>query len=129
MVLNAIGAVVDREGAVVRGHLDSSSSERTSFMTDIERRVAAAQKPPSSQPGNTTITVVVTNARVGNLEQLARQVHSSMARGIQPFHTDTDGDALWMVSTGEEDLSVWSQTAIGVVASEVVWDAILAAHP
>ena len=131
MVLNAIGAVFDREGNVVRGHVDPASGQRTAYMADIERRVATAQAAPDPQSGNTTITVVVTNQTVRghDLTQLGRQVHSAMARAIQPFHTRDDGDALWMVSTGEVEVAPWSLTALGVVASEVVWDAVLAAHP
>ena len=131
VVLNAIGAVFDREGNVVRGHVDPASGQRTTYMADIERRVATAQAAPDPQSGNTTITVVVTNQTVRghDLTQLGRQVHSAMARAIQPFHTRDDGDALWMVSTGEVEVAPWSLTALGVVASEVVWDAVLAAHP
>ena len=131
VVLNAVGAVYDRQGNVVRGNLDSSTGERSTFMEGIERRVEAAQRAERPPPGNTTLTVVVTNQTLFgfNLTQLARQVHSSMARAIQPFHTDTDGDALWVVSTREVEMSEWSVTALGVVASEVVWDAVLVAHP
>ena len=114
VVLNAIGAVFDREGNVVRGHVDPVSGERTTYMEDVERRVEAAQAVPGPQPGNTTITVVVTNqiVRGHDLKQLGRQVHSSMARAIQPFHTPDDGDALWMVSTGEVEVAPWSVTAL-----------------
>ena len=86
VVLNAIGAVFDREGILVRGHVDPTSGERTTYMEDIERRVEAAQAVPDPQPGNTTLTVVVTNQTVRghDLTQLGRQVHSSMARAIQP---------------------------------------------
>ncbi len=131
VVLNAIGAVFDRQGNPVRGHVDAASGENTTYMEDIERRVEAAQGARNPQPGNTTLTVVVTNQSVRgfDLTQLGRQVHSSMARAIQPFHTRDDGDALWMVSTGEVEQPRWSLTALGVVASEVVWDAVLAAHP
>ena len=126
VVLNAIGAVCDRNGKVVRGHVDPRTGQRSGFAEDLERYVGAAPRP-----GNTTLAVVVTNQTVGghDLTQLGRQVHSSMARAIQPFHTRDDGDALWMVSTREVDLSQWSLTALGVAASEVVWDAVLSAHP
>ena len=131
VVLNAIGTVFDRDGRPVRGHVDPVSGERTTYMEDIERRVEAAAQIQDLEPGNTTITVVVTDQTVRGHEliQLGRQVHSSMARAIQPFHTRDDGDALWMVSTGEVERPEWSLTGIGVVASEVVWDAVLAAHP
>ncbi|MDE0421299.1 MAG: P1 family peptidase [Gammaproteobacteria bacterium] len=131
VVLNAIGAVFDRNGNIVRGHVDPESGERMTYMAEIERQAAAARTAQEPRPGNTTITVVVTNQTVRghDLIQLGRQVHSSMARAIQPFHTRDDGDALWMVSTGEVEVPQWSTTGLGVVASEVVWDAVLAAHP
>ena len=127
-VVNAIGVVFDRDGKVVRGHRDPDTGRRTTFAEDLERRLAAVRESPGE---NTTLTVVVTNQTVRghDLEQLGRQVHSSMARAIQPFHTRDDGDVLWMVSTGEVDVPEWSLTALGVAASEVVWDAVLAAHP
>ena len=127
-VVNAIGAVFGRDGKVVRGHLDPETGRRSTFAEDLERRLAAVRESPGE---NTTLTVVVTNQTVRghDLEQLGRQVHSSMARAIQPFHTRDDGDVLWMVSTGEVDVPEWSLTALGVAASEVVWDAVLEAYP
>ena len=127
VVLNAIGAVFDRNGNIVRGHVDPESGARMTYLAEIERQAAAARAAQQPRPGNTTITVVVTNQTVRghDLTQLGRQVHSSMARAIQPFHTRDDGDALWMVSTGEVEVPQWSTTGLGVVASEVVWDAVL----
>lgn len=127
-VVNAIGAVFNRDGEVVLGHLDPETGERNSFADDLELRLAAVRESPGE---NTTLTVVVTDQTVRghDLEQLGRQVHSSMARAIQPFHTRNDGDVLWMVSTAEVDVAEWSLTALGVAASEVVWDAVLEAHP
>ncbi len=127
-VLNAVGAVFDREGNVVLGHANPETGEREGFPADLQRRIGAAERAPSR---NTTLTVVVTNQTVRghDLAQLGRQVHSSMARAIQPFHTRDDGDILWAVSTAEVDIPQWSLTALGVLASEVAWDAILAAHP
>ncbi|MCY3858589.1 MAG: P1 family peptidase [Gammaproteobacteria bacterium] len=131
VVLNAVGAVVDREGQVVRGHLDPETGDRISFMAAIEQQIADAEARLSAPPGNTTLAVVITNQSTTrfNMDQLARQVHSSMARAIQPFQTDTDGDTLWFVSTGEIDIEPWSGPGLGTLASEVVWDAVLAAHP
>lgn len=131
VVLNAVGAVVNRDGQVVRGHLNPETGERITFMTAIERLIAGAQAQQSAPQGNTTLTVVITNQSTErfNTDQLARQVHSSMARAIQPFQTDTDGDTLWFVSTGEVDIEPWTSPGLGTFASEVVWDAVLAAHP
>jgi L-aminopeptidase/D-esterase-like protein len=48
-----------------------------------------------------------------------------MARAIQPFHTVYDGDVLWAVSTGEVDNPALNDVALGALASEVAWDAVL----
>ncbi|HKX55929.1 MAG TPA: hypothetical protein VJN01_07505, partial [Xanthomonadales bacterium] len=63
------------------------------------------------------------------LKRLAVQVHASMSRAIQPFGTLYDGDALYAVSTAELESSELTAPEIGVVASETMWDAILASVP
>lgn len=129
-VVNALGAVVDRQGAVVRGNLNDAG-ERPSVGEELERRLAeGAQTPPTH--GNTTLTLVVTNQRLEpySLQQLARQVHASMARAIQPFHTLNDGDVLFAVSTDEVDEPALREPALlGTLASELAWDAVLSSAP
>jgi 6-aminohexanoate-oligomer endohydrolase len=80
-------------------------------------------------PGNTTLTVVVTNQTLDArlLRTLGRQVHASMARAIQPFHALFDGDVLYAVSTNEAEYPALESIGLGVVASELAWDAVLAA--
>ena len=54
-----------------------------------------------------------------------------MARAIQPFHTPDDGDTFFTVSTGEiapDDIDSPYSTALGVVASELAWDAVLSCY-
>jgi 6-aminohexanoate-oligomer endohydrolase len=59
------------------------------------------------------------------LNQFARQVHSSMARAIHPFHTPMDGDVLYAVSNGEVDDPGLGPAELGLLASEAAWDAVL----
>jgi 6-aminohexanoate-oligomer endohydrolase len=122
-VVNAFGAVVDRDGNVVRGHLDPKSGARTPLVAGLEQRL------PRAAPGNTTLTVVITNQQLDRreLRQLGVQVHSSMARAIQPFHALVDGDVLYAVTTGEVENLALSSMSLGVLASELAWDAVLAA--
>jgi 6-aminohexanoate-oligomer endohydrolase len=132
-VVNAVGAIVDREGNVVRGHYDRATGLRRALVPGIEERLASGL-PVRPPPGNTTLTVLATNLRLGprELRTLGRQVHASLARAIQPFHALEDGDVLFAVSTGElESDPLLDTTALGVVASEVAWDAVLslADHP
>ena len=127
-VVNAVGAVVDRDGKVVRGHLDRATGERISLVPGVEARLATGA-PVRPLPGNTTLTVVVTNEVLDarGLRTLGRQVHASMGRAIQPFHALVDGDVLYAVTTNEVESPLLESIGLGVVASELAWDAVLAA--
>src|SRR5262245_24142661 len=126
-VVNAIGAIFDRAGTVVRGHYDRATGLRRGLVPRVEARLAQRRsiRPP---PGNTTLTVVATNLKLDarQLRTVGRQVHVSMARAIQPFHALEDGDVLFAVSTGAvESDPVLDTTGLGIVASELAWDAVL----
>jgi len=90
---------------------------------ELERRLADGPPPP----GNTTLTVVATDLHLGarELRQLGRQVHTSMARAIQPFHTLEDGDVLFACLTNAVDDASLSPSILGAIASELAWDAVL----
>ncbi len=124
-VVSAMGVIVDRQGNVVRGNLNRDTGTRRHFIEDIE----AGDDPKTKTPhkGNTTLSVVITNQKLDtfSLNQFARQVHSSMARAIQPFHTTYDGDVLYAITTNAVDNKKLKNIAVGAVASEVVWDAVL----
>jgi L-aminopeptidase/D-esterase-like protein len=121
-VVNAFGAIVDRSGAVMRGHLDATAGTRMPLVEGLEAQL------PHAVPGNTTLTVVVTNRKLDtrSLKQLGAQVHASMSRAIQPFHALVDGDVLYAVTTDEVEDDALTSTSLGVVASELAWDAVLA---
>lgn len=126
-VVNAVGAIVDRDGRVVRGNRDPETGERRPYLVALEERLAEGKRP-EPVPGSTTLTVVVTNRTLTmrELRQVGRQVHSSMSRAIQPFHALHDGDVLYAVTTSETDDDL-DATALGTLASELAWDAVLAA--
>lgn len=129
VVVNALGVVVDRHGDVVRGNRDPESGTRSHItpedmvhgqrrQIELFGRVGAATA--------TTLTVVVTDARLGARDRrsLARQVHASLARAIHPFHCSLDGDALWFATTNDVVADA-TPTALGAVASVLAWDAVL----
>jgi 6-aminohexanoate-oligomer endohydrolase len=120
-VVNAVGAVVDRDGNVVRGYYDPKTETRAPLAEALEQRLA---QPP---PGNTTLTVLATNQILDERShrQLAAQVHASMARAIQPFHALVDGDVLFAVTTAEVENRELDPMTLGIVASELAWDAVL----
>ncbi len=128
-VVNAVGAVFDHHGAVAHGFLDFHSHHHLS-LTDQLARVTTGEElhPPD---GNTTLTVVFVGQRLElyELDQLARQVHSSLARAIQPFHAAEDGDVLFAVSLPLVSNQRLPVSLLGAAVSEVAWHAVLACWP
>ena len=126
VVVNSLGAILDRSGRVVKGAPGLRRWPGVVAETEIERRIAGgdAEVPPF---GNTTLAVVVTKRRMsqGVLAYFGRQLHASLARAVQPFHSAFDGDALYAITTGESPVEPSDDTRLGIVASEVAWDAIL----
>lgn len=114
----------------MRGNRDPRTGLRLSPVEELEQRLARGEVVNTAF-GNTTLTLVVTNQclRPEELRQLGRQVHSSMARAIQPFQTINDGDVLYAVTTNEADDSRISGAMLGILASELAWDAVLASGP
>jgi L-aminopeptidase/D-esterase-like protein len=122
-VVNSVGAIVDRNGRAVRGHFNKRTGERHRVGEVID---FASRPMRAPGPGNTTLTVVVTNQKTDlrELRQLARQVHASMARAIDPFHTIHDGDVLYAVTTNAI-APVLKDAEVSYLASELAWDAVL----
>lgn len=133
-VVNPMGVIVDRDGTVVRGNYDDAAGRRGLLEEDW---IAALEAGTAHDPerGNTTITAVVTNVRLPehDLVQFARQVHGSMNRAIRPFATAYDGDVLFALTTDEIDPGTnpdgtpLGPIALGALASETAWDAVLEA--
>ncbi|MNR04213.1 Peptidase family S58 [compost metagenome] len=133
-VVNALGVIVDRQGRVVRGLRHRRTGVRHHPREVLVPTASATAEAPVT-PGNTvattentTLTVLVTDQPMPPLflRQLGRQVHSSMARAIQPFHTPHDGDILFALSTGTGTASV-DPFVLAEAASDLAWDAVLQA--
>jgi L-aminopeptidase/D-esterase-like protein len=112
VVVNAYGCIVDRSGKIVRG------------------KPAPPVQGRMPRSGNTTLSLVVTNQKLDRLQlqSVGRQVHASMARGIQPFHARWDGDVNYMVSTQEVANAELDEVTLGELASNAMWDAILQSY-
>jgi L-aminopeptidase/D-esterase-like protein len=127
-IVNARGVIVDREGRVVAGNRDLNGS-RTSIAAALSSGRHSTKNIPfnCSITDSTTLTLVLTN-RVLNqnqLQRLAIETHSSMARAIQPFHTSRDGDTLFAATTASCEAADPHVDDLAVYASELAWDAVL----
>ena len=112
-VVNAFGEVVDEDGEVLAGALpeDEAPPERGS------------EAWPGSPPPNTTIAVVVTDARLSKerAHLLAGAGHDGLASAVRPAHTMWDGDTVFVLATGMVDAS---QPALERMAERAVAGAV-----
>jgi L-aminopeptidase/D-esterase-like protein len=122
VAVNAVGDVRDPEsGRLIAGTRDAPAGRR---LIDTRAALAAGASPPSFQPVNTTIGVVVTSASLGKAEaaRVARLGMEGFARALSPPHLDTDGDTLFCLSVGETPAE---PVALGRAAADVVARAIV----
>jgi L-aminopeptidase/D-esterase-like protein len=94
VVVNAVGDVVGADGTVLAG--SSAPPDAPGFPDPA---------PFEEEGGNTTLAVVVTNARLTKLQchLLAQSSHYGLARAIHPSHTRHDGDIAFALATGAVD--------------------------
>lgn len=102
-VVNAVGDVVDLATGLpwdARGVRRPTAGERRSLADFLAQRAAPAL--------NTTIGVVATSARLTKAEcsKFASTAHDGLARAIRPAHSMNDGDTIFGLATGHDDLVV-----------------------
>lgn len=138
VVVNAVGAIVTRDGKLAACNRDPAWPPDVApkdLLAMMSAGVANPPPAPDAPKRNTTVSLIVTNKRLGTaeLQRLAVQVHTSMARAIQPFATQFDGDVLYAVSTAEyeppRDEAIVGNVLLDIAASELMWDAVLASVP
>ncbi len=132
MVVNALGEVVDpKNGQILAGVrapvVDPSSTDKElQFLSTLEIMGKFATQTSFTQPHNTVIGVVATNASLTKEQAnlVAQMAQDGVARCIRPAHTLLDGDTLFAVSTGSIQADV---NLVGALAAEAVVHAILRA--
>lgn len=126
-IVNALGNIHDLDGRIVAGSRDPETGGRASI---AERLRSGWTRPVAPAPGNTTISALITNARLDRLElqRIAVMAHTAMGRVIQPFHTPSDGDALFVASTCKVTLPQGTLPSdLGVLGGDLLQKAILSA--
>lgn len=98
--LNAVGPSVDTDtGLPFATHLGRPGEFPDFQGDDLE----AARIAGHTQPFNTVIGVVATNARLPHLFALAGAAQDGLALAVRPAHGLTDGDTVFAASTGTHD--------------------------
>jgi L-aminopeptidase/D-esterase-like protein len=118
VVVNAVGDVVGADGTPIVA--SKAPPEAPGFPEEAPFETPAAGT-------NTTLAVVVTNARCSKLEchLLARSANHGLARAIHPSHTRHDGDLAFACATGAVDAHLDRlRVMVTEVTAEAVRDAV-----
>ncbi|MBN7772426.1 P1 family peptidase [Clostridium aminobutyricum] len=121
VAVNALGDVIDIEtGKRLAGILNEDKTAISNTEELMYEEIADTRNVFS---GNTTIGCIITNAKVTKPQanKLASIAHNGYARAIRPVHTSADGDTIFVMATGEAEVS---QEALGALAAEVMAKAI-----
>jgi L-aminopeptidase/D-esterase-like protein len=118
-VVNAVGDVVNRDGTVLAGAVAADGSWKVA--QDPLRRFP--EQPPLPLGTNTTLVVVMTNARLSKAQanRLAQRAHDGLAIAIRPAHTTHDGDTAFALTTSqvEANFDLVANAAVEVVAEAI----------
>lgn len=124
VAVNSLGDIYDwKTGKKAAGLL--AADNRTFLATD-EEVYKSYEVINNKFVGNTTIGVIVTNAKFTKTQlcKLAGMAHNGYARSIRPVHTSADGDSIYAVSVGEVAADA---DMVGTLAAEAMSEAILRA--
>lgn len=126
--VNAVGDVIDPDtGRVVAG----TRTAEGDALLDLRCWLRQGRRlvPPVGERGeglNTTLGIVATNADLSKAQatKMAQMAHDGLARTVLPAHTPWDGDTIFSLATGEQELGDDLLT-LGALAAEVAAEAIL----
>jgi len=119
---NALGDVVDPDTAQV---VAGARTEDGRALLDTRHALLRGELPTPLLAGtNTTLGVVATDAVLTKVQanRLATTAHDGLARAINPVHTMSDGDTLFVLATGRVRLAGDGpgMTVLGAMAAEAV---------
>jgi L-aminopeptidase/D-esterase-like protein len=127
VVTNAFGDVMDvHAGKILAG---ARHPDRGGFVDAVE--YLRAHGLAETFPGNTTLGVVATNARLtkAHATRLAILAHAGLARAVAPSHTSVDGDTMFVLSIGGEGADWMAlQAAVQEAVAEAVMRSVRAAR-
>lgn len=123
VAVNALGDIYSPDGTQLAGLLNEKRTGLTSTLEELFQDVTRAG---NLFTGNTTLGVVVTNAKMDktHLTKVAGMAHNGYARAIRPVHTTADGDSIYALSLGDIPGDV---NVVGAMAARAMERAIVRA--
>ena len=140
-IVNAAGSTVDRTTGALYGATHLPPAERRRLRppsrADVRRAdrfFASDDVAPGRSTRNTTLVVLVTSAALtkAGCHKLAGAGHDGMARAVSPIHLQVDGDIVFSLATGADDVAAGTaegleQPAAIAPGRALAFDALLAA--
>ena len=122
VAVNAVGDIVDpTSGSIIAG---AYQEDPFLFLNSEQSLIAQQADPTKLLSKNTTIGIIVTNAKLSKPQatKVASMSHNGFARAIRPSHTLLDGDTIFALSVGEVAADI---SAVGALAAQVMTQAII----
>ncbi|MEX2245987.1 MAG: P1 family peptidase [Dehalococcoidia bacterium] len=123
--VNAAGDVLDpATGKIIAGALD----DRGRFADAVEvLREGKGWQPVTVATDNTVLVVVATNAALTKEQanRLATVCHDGIARAVRPAHSQSDGDVVFTLATGDHILDGLDYRILEALAARAVERAII----
>ena len=122
VAVNALGDVYE-DGRLIAGVRTADGKGLSSTLDEL---FADLDNIPEMPGGNTTLGVIVTNAKLAKAQlcKVAGMTHNGYARAIRPVHTTADGDSIYALSVGEVPGDV---NVVGAMAAYAMEHAIVRA--
>jgi L-aminopeptidase/D-esterase-like protein len=121
---NGVGEVIADDGRwIARARVPDDAPRFPTHGGDLLGGPGADGLDPVGPTGNTVIGCIVTDARLDKrgAHRVADLGHSGVARAMRPAHTESDGDALFCLATGQVAASV---DLVAHLAAEAVAEAV-----
>ena len=122
VAVNCLGDVVDPSDlSFIAGAYDR---ENNKFLNTENIILENFEHPKNPFKGNTTIGIIVTNAKFTKAEanKVASMAHNGYGRTMRPAHTMFDGDTIFTMATNKVAGDV---TTVGMLAAKVMEKAII----
>lgn len=125
--VNACGNVHDpATGKALAGMKAAPDSDEIVSVVDAALNMAGSMplKLTQYERANTTISCVITNAKLTKAQatKVAQMAADAYAHTIKPTHTTNDGDVIFVMATGEVEMTV---DVVGMAACKVLEQAIV----
>lgn len=112
-VVNAVGSVINPS----TGLPWESGSAALRRPSTSDRKALQAHLDAATPPLNTTIGVVTTTARLSKAEcsKFAGVAHDGLARAVRPVHSLLDGDTIFGIATGRDEVDRTNTRALNAL--------------